>query len=382
MNPGIVIIGSGFAARQLVKNIRKQDATVPLTLIASDSMDEYNKPDLSHVLSLGQMASHLTRQSAGEFAEQFNLRLFPHTRITSVDAQAKGVKSADKSWRYDKLVLATGARAFVPPVAGSELMLTLNSQQEYQACETRLWDANRVLIVGGGLIGTELAMDFRRAGKNVTLVDNAASILSSLMPPEVSSRLQHCLSEMGVRVLLNARLEGLSQSASGITASFDDGLTLNVDAVVAATGLVPETALARTADVKINRGIVVDGTLQTSQPGIYALGDCAEINGQLMPFLQPIQLCAMFLAKQLLGVRSPLNLPAMLVKVKTPALPLHLAGESARRDLNWHITTDAQGMVAKGVDEQQNLRAFVVSEDHMKTAFALLKALSTPAPQQ
>ena len=130
MNAGIVIVGSGFAARQLVKNIRKQDATVPLTLIARDSMDEYNKPDLSHVLSLGQMASHLTRQSAGEFAEQFNLRLFPHTRIISVDAQAKGVKSADNRWQYDKLVLATGARALVPPGAGSELMVTLNSQQE------------------------------------------------------------------------------------------------------------------------------------------------------------------------------------------------------------------------------------------------------------
>ena len=75
MSRGIVIIGSGFAARQLVKNIRKQDATVPLTLIAADSIDEYNKPDLSHVISQAQRADDLTRQSAGEFAEQFNLRL-------------------------------------------------------------------------------------------------------------------------------------------------------------------------------------------------------------------------------------------------------------------------------------------------------------------
>ncbi len=74
MSNGIVIIGSGFAARQLVKNIRKQDASIPLTLIAADSMDEYNKPDLSHVISQGQRADDLTRQTAGEFAEQFNLR--------------------------------------------------------------------------------------------------------------------------------------------------------------------------------------------------------------------------------------------------------------------------------------------------------------------
>lgn len=118
MSNGIVIIGSGFAARQLVKNIRKQDATIPLTLIAADSMDEYNKPDLSHVISQGQRADDLTRQTAGEFAEQFNLHLFPQTWVTDIDAEARVVKSQNNQWQYDKLVLATGASAFVPPVPG------------------------------------------------------------------------------------------------------------------------------------------------------------------------------------------------------------------------------------------------------------------------
>ncbi len=79
------------------------------------------------------------------------------------------MKAKDKTRQYDKLVLATGASAFVPPVEGRELMVTLNSQQAYQASETELRDATRVMIVGGGLIGTELAMDFCRAGKSVTL---------------------------------------------------------------------------------------------------------------------------------------------------------------------------------------------------------------------
>lgn len=375
MSAGIVIVGSGFAARQLVKNLRKADTTTPLTLIASDSMDEYNKPDLSHVISLGQRAHDLTRQSAGEFAEQFNLRLFPHTVVTALDAEAHELKSADKQWQYDKLVLATGASAFVPPVAGSELMLTLNSQQEYQACEAQLHDARRVLIIGGGLIGTELAMDFCRAGKAVTLVDNEASILSSLMPPEVSSRLQHRLTDMGVHLLLKSQLQGLEKTASGIRATLDRQRSVEVDAVIAATGLRAETGLARSAGLKVNRGVCVNSYLQTSNPDIYALGDCAEIDGKLLPFLQPIQLSAMYLAKNLLGASTPLKLPAMLVKVKTPELPLHLAGDSARRDLNWHITTEAQGMVARGLNDAGQLCAFVVSEDRMKEAFALLKTL-------
>ncbi|HAY5163812.1 TPA: NADH:flavorubredoxin reductase NorW [Shigella flexneri] len=375
MSNGIVIIGSGFAARQLVKNIRKQDATIPLTLIAADSIDEYNKPDLSHVISQGQRTDDLTRQTAGEFAGQFNLRLFPHTWVTDIDAEAHVVKSQNNQWQYDKLVLATGASAFVPPVPGRELMLTLNSQQEYRACETQLRDARRVLIVGGGLIGSELAMDFCRAGKAVTLIDNAASILASLMPPEVSSRLQHRLTGMGVHLLLKSQLQGLEKTDSGILATLDHQRSIEVDAVIAATGLRPETALARRAGLTINRGVCVDSYLQTSNADIYALGDCAEINGQVLPFLQPIQLSGMVLAKNLLGNNTPLKLPAMLVKIKTPELPLHLAGETQRQDLRWQINTERQGMVARGVDDADQLRAFVVSEDRMKEAFVLLKTL-------
>lgn len=384
MNHGIVIIGSGFAARQLVKNIRKLDVNVPVALIAADSIDEYNKPDLSHVISQSQRADDLTRQTAGEFAEQFNLRLFPWTWVTDIDAAAHVVKAGERSWPYDKLVLATGASAFVPPVEGRELMLTLNSQREYRACETALRDAQRVMIVGSGLIGTELAMDFCRAGKAVTLIDQAASILPTLMPPEVSSRLQHRLTDMGVQLLLKSQLQRLEKTAGGIRVQLDRSRSVEVDAVVAATGLRAETALAQRAGAATHRGVKVDSYLQTTQPDIYALGDCAEINDSVLPFLQPIQLSAMYLAKNLLGARVPLKLPAMLVKVKTPELPLQLAGESGRRDLRWQMETSAAGMVAQGFNEEGQLCAFAISEDRMKEAFTLLKQLPpanhSPAP--
>lgn len=375
MNHGIVIIGSGFAARQLVKNIRKLDANVPVTLIAADSIDEYNKPDLSHVISQSQRADDLTRQTAGEFAEQFNLRLFPYTWVTDIDAATHVVKAGDRSWQYDKLVLATGASAFVPPVEGRELMLTLNSQREYRACETALRDAQRVMIIGSGLIGTELAMDFCRAGKEVALIDRAASILPTLMPPEVSSRLQHRLTDMGVQLLLKSQLQRLEETADGIRVQLDRNRSVEVDAVVAATGLRAETALAQRAGAETHRGVKVDSYLQTTQPDIYALGDCAEINDNVLPFLQPIQLSAMYLAKNLLGASVPLKLPAMLIKVKTPELPLQLAGDAGRRDLRWQMETSAAGMVAQGFDEDGQLCAFAISEDRMKEAFTLLKQL-------
>ncbi len=375
MKHGIVIIGSGFAARQLVKNIRKHDAQVPVRMIAADSMDEYNKPDLSHVISLNQRACDLTRQHAGEFAEQFNLTLNANSWVSGIDTRERLVKCGDKQWPYDKLVLATGSSALLPPVPGKELMITLNSQQEYLACESSLRDAKRVMILGGGLIGTELAMDFCRAGKQVVLVDNAASLLASLMPAEVSSRLQHRLNQMGVELLFNQQLESLRKTSVGIDAALSNGRTLNVDAVVAAIGLRPNIGLAQHAGLTVNRGIKVNRQLQTSDANIYALGDCAEIDGKVLPFLQPIQFSAMTLAKNLLGAIDSLVLPAMLVKVKTPELPLHLAGETQRLDFKWQISSEPQGLIAKGYDEAQQLRAFIVSEAHMKQAFGLLKEL-------
>lgn len=375
MNHGIVIIGSGFAARQLVKNIRKHDAQVPVRMIAADSIDEYNKPDLSHVISLNQRAEDLTRQRAGEFAEQFNLTLNTNTWVSDIDPHERMVKCGSEQFSYDKLVLATGSSALLPPIPGKELMLTLNSQQEYLACESSLRDAQRVMILGGGLIGTELAMDFCRAGKQVIVVDNSASLLASLMPAEVSSRLQHRLNQMGVELLFNQRLESLSKTPQGISAALSNGRIVGVDAVVAAIGLRPNISLAQHAGIAVSRGIQVNRQLQTSDANIYALGDCAEIDGKVLPFLQPIQFSAMTLAKNLLGAADGLALPAMLVKVKTPELPLHLAGETQRTDLSWQITADPQGLIAKGFDEAQQLRAFIVSEAHMKLAFGLLREL-------
>ncbi|MFS7186692.1 NADH:flavorubredoxin reductase NorW [Serratia proteamaculans] len=376
MNPGILIVGSGFAARQLVKNLRRLNSDVPIRLIAADSCDEYNKPELSHVISQNQTADALTRQTCGNFAEQFQLTLHPNTRITDIDTQHKRVCSGEQSWQYDKLVLAVGASAIVPPVTGNELMLTLNSQQEYRDGELTLLQAQRVLILGGGLIGCELAMDMCRAGKQVTLVDRSGSLLSALMPIEASSRLQHCLQQMGVEVLLNQQLSALIQQDSGIQATLGNGRQLSVDAAIASVGLRPNVGLARQANLQVDRGIRVNNRLQTSQIDVYALGDCAEIDGQLLPFLQPIQFSAMALAKNLLGAEEGVKLPAMLVKVKTPNLPLHLAGETHRQDLSWNIVAEQQGMIAKGFDRQQQLRAFIVSEDHMKLAFGLLKELN------
>ncbi|WP_029729284.1 NADH:flavorubredoxin reductase NorW [Dickeya dianthicola] len=383
MSDDIIVIGAGFAARQLIKNLRKQDSQRPIRLITADSGDEYNKPELSHVLSQHRHADDLTRMSAAQFAEEQRIMLLAHTPVTGIDAGRRQVMCDTRCYDYHTLVLATGASAVIPPVPGHEWMLTLNSQQEYRQAETRLTQATRILILGAGLIGSELAMDMAQAGKQVTLVDRASHLLSALLPVDISARLQAALLQQGVELMLNNELRQLEKTDAGLKVTLLSGRTLEVDEVISAVGLHANTSLAAAAGLAVNRGIVTDSQLRTSDPHIYALGDCAEINGKLLPFLQPIQLTASIAANSISGntadnrVRDgngSLALPAMLIKVKTPLFPLQLAGDTHNPELVWHIIADHGGIVAKGMAGEQ-LRGFVVGGDRMKDAFALLRQL-------
>jgi len=375
MSREILIIGSGFAACQLVKSLRKLDVEVPIRLLTADSGDEYNKPDISHVFSQGRSSAELTRLSAARFAEQYQVTVQPFTRVESIDPQARRVHTVDASHAYARLVLATGANALVPPVPGHELLLTLNSQGEYQAAEAQLRDARRVLVLGAGLIGSELAMDLLGSGKQVVLVDQASSVLASLMPAAVSARLQGCLVASGAQLRLGSGLQRLERSGDGIRAYLDDGQSLDCDSAIAAIGLRPSVDLARRTGLAVGRGIQVDRHLRSSVEHIYALGDCAEIDGRVLPFLQPTQLAASALAKTLLGQPQALQLPPMLIRVKTPRLPLQLAGETSGDHLDWQLSFDDQGMLAQAFDAQAQLRGFVVSEGRLQNAFALLRQL-------
>ncbi|MFM4844675.1 NADH:flavorubredoxin reductase NorW [Aeromonas caviae] len=372
----IVVIGSGFAAQQLVKSLRKLDGEQPIRLITADSGDEYNKPDLSHVVSRGCPAAAMTRQSGSDFAEQQRIALLPHCPVHGIDSARRLVLTEQGEFPYGQLVLATGASAARPDLPGSESLVTLNSQQEYAAIEAQLRQACRILVLGAGLIGCELAMDMASAGKEVTLVDLADSPLSALLPATLTQPLQQALRSQGISLQFGTGLARIdAQPGDGWRVTLTDGRTSEQDLVIAAIGLRPNLALALGAGLAVERGILVDDRLQTSDPHIFALGDCVQWQGQLLPFLQPIVLGANALARTLLGTPTPLTLPPMLVKVKTPRYPLQLAGRTRGEDLAWQCRWNSHGMVAEAHGEDGKLCGFVVGGDQMSAAFPLLRQL-------
>ncbi|MFB0955234.1 MAG: FAD-dependent oxidoreductase, partial [Aeromonadaceae bacterium] len=281
MSNEIVVIGSGFAAQQLIKCLRRLDVEQPIRLITADAGDEYNKPDLSHVVSRQSSARSMIRQPGAEFAEQQRITLHSECPVLSIDRQRQIVVTSAGEFAYGQLVLATGATAMRPDFPGAEFLVSLNSLQEYAGIEERLRQASRIMILGAGLIGCELAMDMASDNRQVTLVDLADAPLSALLPEFLSQPLHQALRQQGIELLLGQAIAEIAphpseNSPNRVQVTLSSGTQREPDLVLVAIGLCANTMLATDAGLAVGRGIRVDECLRTSDPAIFALGDCAE----------------------------------------------------------------------------------------------------------
>ncbi|WP_320150374.1 NADH:flavorubredoxin reductase NorW [uncultured Tolumonas sp.] len=373
----VVIVGSGYAGLQLARQFRRHAPATPLVIVCADDGADYPKPQLSHAISKRQSATDLIRKSAKEVALELKALLLTGQQVKAIDPERQVIQLAERELPYRDLVLAVGAEAWVPPIQGDavDAIITLNSLQHYQQYQEQLANSQRVLIVGGGLIGSELANDFLLAGKQVTLCDPTDRLLCSLTPDFVSERLHSVLAQAGCKFAFNTMLASLDRRSDGLLATFSDGISIVVDSVECAAGLRPRTTLAKAAGLNINRGIVVDKQLATSAPHIYALGDCAEIDGRLLPYLQPITVSAQALAKTLAGEQTRVQWPVMPVNVKTSSYPVQLAGEVRSDDLIWQLDEDENGLTGQAF-RHDVLVGFVTSGQHITRSMALIKQLA------
>ncbi|ELR66450.1 Nitric oxide reductase FlRd-NAD(+) reductase [Photobacterium marinum] len=378
MTDPLIIIGSGFAAYQLVKTLRRKNSDIAIQVFTTDNGDEYNKPDLSHVFSRRQTANDLVSMTGEAFASHYQVELFANTRVEAIDAEAHSIIANGTSYRYAKLVLATGANAFVPKLKGNAVdkVITLNSLQEYRESQQHIAGSQRILIMGGGLIGVELAMDLASSGKQVRIVEPGEQLMASVMPDFVSTPLEKQLRNDGLQIDSRNYVTAINDADDELAVSTNNGTEYRADCIISAAGLLPNTALAKQIGANVNHGIVVDSQLRTSIKDIYALGDCAEINGKVMAFLQPIILSANTLASHLLTGAGELKVPAMMIKVKTPNYPVQSGGQF-NAESKWQVTFSDQGVLAKAYNREQQLTGFVVTKENVNQAFPLFRELQT-----
>lgn len=362
MHP-LLIVGSGLAGYTLLKEIRRCGTDTPVTLLTADDGVFYSKPALSNALVAGKTAVELASAGAAKMAADFKATVLPHTRVTALDPRGQRLRTADAEFEYGKLVLALGADPYAHGLTGSGAgqVLTVNDLAGYARFREAIAGKKRVVVLGGGLIGCEFANDLAASGYEVAVVHLGAWPLDRLIPLEAGKRLADSLAALGVRWHFARNAKSVESTQIGQRVTLDNGETLLADVVLSAIGLKSRTQFAAAAGIPVNRGIQTDRFLETGAANVYALGDCAEVEGRVLPFVQPILVQARTLAATLCGAPTPVAYPAMLVMVKTPAHPVAVLPPPPGSEGSWQVESRDTGVCALHVDAGGRLQGFALT---------------------
>lgn len=378
----IVIIGGGMAAYTLAREVRKLDSLVPLTLIMADEGAFYSKPMLSNAFAQKKTVEALLMSPAGKMAADLNADIRPHSWVTALDREARTISIEGPDGKtelaWDQLVLALGADPIRLPLAGDGVreVLSVNDLADYARFRAALGGKKRIAILGGGLIGCEFANDLAGAGFQPTVFDLAPQPLGRLLPSKAGQHFAARLGLAGIAWRFGTTVQVVEREGAGFRLNYGADHVESVDLVLSAVGLKPRIGLAQSAGLVVNRGIVTDRLLRTSDPAIHALGDCAEVEGQVLPFIMPIMQAARALATTLTGTEKPVSYPAMPVVVKTPACPTVVSPPAPGAAGRWVETPSAAGVRAIFEDESGKPLGFALLGD----AVAEKQALTTKVP--
>ena len=275
----VVVIGAGQAGASLVTRLRAQGFDGVITLIGDEPVPPYQRPPLSKKYLLGEMALERLYLRPGAAYAEAGIELRTGTQATAIDRAAREVVMGDERLGYDMLVLATGSRPRrLPAAIGGDLqgVHVVRTLADVDAMVPGVVSGARVLIVGGGYIGLEAAAVAASRGMQVTLVEMADRILQRVAAPETSDYFRALHARHGVDIREGVGLERLTGEGQVQAALLSDGTELDVDMVIVGVGIVPDTALAEDAGLATDNGIAVDAQGRTSDPAIWAAGDCAS----------------------------------------------------------------------------------------------------------
>jgi rubredoxin-NAD+ reductase len=363
MSNPIIIVGSGLAGYAVARELRKLDADIPILMLTGDHGGFYSKPMLSNALSSGKTPESIINGDAAHMASQLKISIRPYCRVAVINQLEQTVTLTDgEEIAYDRIVLALGADQVRLPLTGSgvEKVLSINDLDDYKKFRNELIGKKRVSIIGAGLIGCEFANDLAAAGYQVDVIDISAQPLGRLLPPEGGAFIRQKLEAAGVVFHLNTSTQSVEQEDGRLRLTFSTGMSIDTDLVLSAVGLLPRTQLASAAGIKINRGIMVNRILQTQFANIYAVGDCAEVEGKVLPFVLPISHAARALAATLAGNPTQVMYPAMPVIVKTPACPTVVCPPDFSIKGEWHVDIDQESVKALYRDEAGNLLGYAL----------------------
>ncbi|RFP98062.1 FAD-dependent oxidoreductase [Pseudomonas fluorescens] len=377
MNAPVVIIGTGLAGYNVAREFRKLDSETPLLLITADDGRSYSKPMLSTGFGKNKEADGLSMAEPGAMAEQLKAEVRTHTRISGIDPGHKRLWIGEEAVAYRDLILAWGAETVRVPVEGDgvELIFPINDLEDYARFRAAAAGKRRVLVLGAGLIGCEFANDLILGGYEIDLVAPCEQVMPTLLHPAAAAAVQAGLEGLGARFHLGPVLNRLQRSADGLEAHLSDGEVIHCDLVVSAIGLRPRIDLAAAAGLQINRGIMVDRHLKTSHANIYALGDCAEVDGLNLLYVMPLMSCARALAQTLAGNATAVSYGPDADHRETPDLPLVVSPPPRGTEGVWSVEGQGADIKALCRDASGRLLGYALTGSAVMEKLALNKEL-------
>ncbi|MEW6520884.1 MAG: FAD-dependent oxidoreductase [Thermodesulfobacteriota bacterium] len=324
-----LIIGNGVAGTTAAEAIRRHDEQGEITILTDEELPFYFRIRLNDYISGDIDQKTLIVRSSQWYAEK-NIRLLTGVKVTGADPEQRWVVTDCRGkFSYDLLLVATGSRSFVPPIKGveSEGVFTLRTAADAEQISDYARRCEQVLLIGGGLLGLESGKALRKLGKKVLVVEFFPWLLPRQLDERGAARLQKLLEDMGFSFRLGVTVREISGRPGVAGVVLNTGETLAADMVIISAGVRPDLAVAGQLGLACGHGIIVDETLRTSRPEVFAAGDVAEFSGTLYGIWPAAMEQGRIAGSNMAGVHQSYHGSVMANKLKVAGIDLASAGE-------------------------------------------------------
>ncbi len=347
MKERLLIVGHGMASVRLCEDlITFAPDRFDITIVGAEPRLAYNRVLLSALLA-GDVAEDDLTLRPSEWYAQHGIRVITGRRVTRLDLDARrAVLENGAQCLFDRVALATGSEAARLPIPGMDLpgVMTFRDFGDMPDLLDAAVQGVRVAVIGGGLLGIEAACSLAKGGAKVTLVHVMDRLMERQLDARSAAFLKRAVERKGVQVLLNAQTVAVHGDAKADSLRFADGSELRVDLVVVAIGVRPSIALARTADLPVKRGILVDDKMTTAVPFVHALGECAEHRGTVYGLVEPAYDQARVLARLWAGdVDARYEGTVLATNLKVSGIPVFSAGDFLGEETTRDIVFEDRG---------------------------------------
>jgi nitrite reductase (NADH) large subunit len=355
----LVVIGNGMApGRALEKLFEAAPDAFDVTIFNAEPRVNYDRIMLSPLLSGEKNFEQIVIHGDGWYVKH-NVTLYKGSTVTAIDRAAKTVTSARGLVApYDKLLIATGSLPIIIPVPGHRLagVLSYRDLDDVQAMLLAAQARGGAVVIGGGLLGLEAAVGLKEQGMDVTVIHLAPTLMERQLDQPAGHLLQRAIEARGIRVITKANTKAILGEKKVEAVLLEDGTRIAADLVVMAVGIKPNAQIAKDAGLEVGRGIKVSATMHTSDPDIFAVGECAEAEGQVFGLVAPLYEMASVIAGQLAGDATARFAPsATATRLKVTGINLFSAGDFADgKDREEIVLRDASRGVYKRLNIKDN----------------------------